>query len=49
MECDDKYMKDRMEKIAPELNLMPVWMTNDMSKVTKEPVVATAKMLGNVN
>ena len=46
MACDEKYMKDRVAKIAPGLNLMPVWMTNDLSKVTTEPVVATHKMLG---
>ena len=49
MECDDKYMRDRVENIAPGLNLMPVWMTNDLSKVTIEPVVATYKMLGKLN
>ena len=49
MECDDKYMRDRVDKVAPGLNLMPVWMTNDLSKVTIEPVVATYKMLGKDN
>ena len=49
MECDDKYMRDKVDKVAPGLNLMPVWMTNDLSKVTTEPVVATYKMLGKEN
>ena len=44
--CDEKYMKDRVQKVAPGLNLMPPWMTDDMSKVTIEPVIATWKMLG---
>ena len=49
MECDDEYMKDKMEKVAPGLDLMPVWMTNDLRKVTTEPVVVTYKMLGKDN
>ena len=44
--CDEKYMKERVQKVAAGLNLMPPWMTDDMSKVTIEPVVATWKMLG---
>ena len=49
MECDDKLMKDKMAKVALGLNLMPVWMTNDLSKVTIEPVAVTFNMLGNQN
>ena len=49
MECDGKYMRDKMEKVAPGLNLMPVWMTDDLSKVTTEPVVVTYEMLGKEN
>ena len=49
MECDNKYMRDKVDKVAPGWNLMPVWMTNDLSKVTTEPVVATYKMLGKDN
>ena len=36
-ECDYHYMKTRVEKVAP--GLMPVWMTEDLSKVTVKPVV----------
>ena len=43
-ECDDKYMKDRVDEIAP--GLMPVWMTDDLSKVTTNPVVSSFIRLG---
>ena len=47
MECDDQYMRDRVDKVAPGLNLKPVWMTDDLSKVTIEPVIATLQILGH--
>ena len=43
-ECDHKYMTDRVDKIAP--GLMPVWMTDDLSKVTTKPVVSSFIKLG---
>ena len=43
-ECDDKYMKNRVDMIAP--GLMPVWMTEDLSKVTTKPVVSSSDKLG---
>ena len=46
MECDDKYMRDRMNKVAPGLNLIPVWMTKDLSKVTINPVVVNLQIIG---
>ena len=45
-ECDDKFMRDQVEKVAPGLNLTPVWMTKDLSKVTVEPVLATLQTIG---
>ena len=46
MECDDKFMRNRMNKVAPGLNLMPVWMTKDLSKVTIEPLVGNLQIIG---
>ena len=46
LECDDKYMRDRLDRVAPGLNLMPVWMTKDLSKVTIEPVVTNLQIMG---
>ena len=37
-ECDHKFMKTKVEEIAP--GLMPVWMTEDLRKVTTEPMVS---------
>ena len=39
-------MRDRLDRVAPGLNLMPVWMTKDLSKVTIEPVVANLQIMG---
>ena len=49
LECDDKYMRDRVDKVFPGLDLMPVWMTKDLSKVTIKPVEATREMMGKHN
>ena len=38
-ECDDQYMRDKIEEVAPGLNLTPPWLTRDLDKVTTEPVV----------
>ena len=43
-ECDDEFMKRRLDKIAP--GLMPVWMTDDFSKVTIKPVVSSLYTAG---
>ena len=45
-ECDDKYMRTKVDEVAPGLNLMPVWMTEDLSKATSNPVVMSQKASG---
>ena len=40
-ECDDKYMRRKVEKVAPGLNLTPVWITRELSKVTTKPVMVS--------
>ena len=45
-ECDDKYMRTKVDEVAPGLNLMPVWMTEDLSKATTNPVVMSQKASG---
>ena len=37
-ECDDKYMKKKIEEIAPGKNLTPVWMTENLDTVTSTPL-----------
>ena len=40
-------MKTRVEKVAP--GLMPVWMTEDLSKVTVKPVVVQKNRTSKFN
>ena len=47
-ECDDQYMRERIDKAAPGLNLTPPWLTMDLDKVTMAPVVVPIKVIGNV-
>ena len=39
-------MRAKVDEVAPGLNLMPVWMTEDLSKATTNPVVMSQKALG---
>ena len=45
-ECDNQYMRDRIDQVAPGLNLTPPWLTNDLNKVTTEPVIVPFKVAG---
>ena len=45
-ECDDKYVRQRIEEIAPGLNLTPIWMSDDVDMVTSEPLPTNLSMLG---
>ena len=48
-DCDDRYMKARVDVLAPGMNLTPVWMTEDLSKVTTRPVVVSLNALSKCN
>ena len=37
-ECDDQYVRREVDKLAPGLNLTPVWMTDDLDMVTTKPL-----------
>ena len=43
-ECDQQFMKTTVDKIAP--GVMPLWMTEDLSKVTSHSVVASMNDIG---
>ena len=46
-ECDDNYVRKRIDLFAPGLNLTPVWLTDDLDMVTTLPLPNTNKrMLG---
>ena len=38
MDCDDQFLRKRIDQFAPGLNLTPVWLTDDIDLVTTEPV-----------
>ena len=46
-ECDDRYLRARVDEITPEL--MPVWMIENLSKVTAKPAVVPLYKLGNLD
>ena len=43
-ECDHQFMKNRVEEIAP--GLVPLWITEDLSKVTSHQVPASSNDIG---
>ena len=45
-ECDDQFMRNKIDKAAPGLNLTPLWLTKDLDKVTIDPIVVPFKVLG---
>ena len=45
-ECEDQYVKDRIEEIAPGLNLTPIWTSEDLDMVTTEPLPTNLSTLG---
>ena len=48
-ECDNKYMRRKVDYVAPGLNLTPVWMTRDLSKVTTKPVMVSLQLALSIN
>ena len=48
-DCDDNYMKTTLQNAAPGLNLTPVWMTDDLSKVTTTAVAGSLHTIGKCN
>ena len=45
-ECDDHYVRKRLDQIAPGLNLTPVWMADDLDLVTTQPLPIKGSVLG---
>ena len=37
-DCDFQFMKNKVKEIAPGMNLMPPWLTDDLNNVTSKPV-----------
>ena len=45
-ECDDQYVRKRVEEIAPGLNLTPIWISDHLDTVTSEPLPTNLSLLG---
>ena len=43
-ECDDQYVRRKIEQIAP--GLVPVWMTDNLDLVTTQPMPANNQTFG---
>ena len=44
-DCDSKYMRKKVDEIAPKTDLTPPWLTDDLDKVTSKPVTLAANQL----
>ena len=47
-DCDDDYMRNSIEAVAPGLNLIPPWLTDNLDNVTTEPILAFSQILGEI-
>ena len=45
-ECDDQYVRRRIDQLAPGLNLTPVWMPGNLDMVTTLPLSINKSVLG---
>ena len=45
-ECDDEYVRRRINQLAPGLNLTPVWMTDNLDMVTTLPLSINSSVQG---
>mgnify|MGYP001158889063 CR=1 FL=1 len=47
-ECDNQYVRRRIDQFAPGLNLTPVWTTDNLDMVTTQPLPANRSVPGAV-
>ena len=47
-DCDDHFMRDKVEEVAPGLDLTPPWLVDDLDNVTSQPVIYSPKIQGNL-
>ena len=48
-ECDSKFLRDRVKDLSKDLNLMPPWLTEDLNKVSVQPMLVSKELLGTFN
>ena len=46
-ECDDQYMRDKINEVAP--GLTPPWLADDLDNVTTQPIVYSDWINGNIS
>ena len=47
-DCDDQFMREKLEEVAPGLDLTPPWMADDLDNVTSQPVIHSRQMHGKI-
>ena len=47
-DCDDQFMRDKLEEVAPGLDLTPPWLADNLDNVTSQPVSYSPQMHGNI-
>ena len=47
-DCDDQFMRDKLEEVAPGLDLTPTWLADDLDNVTSQPVIHSRPMHGKI-
>ena len=45
-QCDTEYMRARIDELAPDLNLTPPWITDDLNSVTSNPKLVPSNVQG---
>ena len=46
-ECDDQYMRDKINEVAP--GLTPPWLADDLDNITTQPIVYSDWINGNIS
>ena len=47
-DCDDQFMRGKLEEVAPGLDLTPPWLADDLDNVTSQPVIHSALLRGKI-
>ena len=47
-DCDDQFMRDKLEEVAPGMDLTPPWLADSLDNVTSQPVIYSPQIHGNI-
>ena len=48
-DCDSEYMRVRINDLAPDLDLIPPWITDDLNSVTTKPQLISGQVQGKLS